>query len=118
MVMLDRGVFRSLQELEEAIHRFLDHCKANSRPFTWTKDANKMIAAIKTTAPSVRLDPLASSAWVLKGSNGSYGRTTLINCCTSTSKGTMVSARGASGSAINISIRRTRFLPNGNSLIS
>ena len=44
---LQRGVFRSLQELKHAIHRFLDHHNANPMPFTWTKDPNKIIAAVK-----------------------------------------------------------------------
>jgi hypothetical protein len=35
---LKRGVFRSLQELKDAIHRFLDDTNANPKPFTWTKD--------------------------------------------------------------------------------
>ena len=42
---LKRGVFRSLQELKDAIHRFLDHTNANPKPFT--KDPNKIIAAVK-----------------------------------------------------------------------
>jgi RNA polymerase sigma factor (sigma-70 family) len=42
-----RGVFRSVQELKDAIHRFLDETNANPKPFTWTKDPNKIIAAIK-----------------------------------------------------------------------
>ena len=44
---LKRGVFRSLQELKDAIHRFLDDTNANPKPFTWTKDPNKIIAAVK-----------------------------------------------------------------------
>jgi transposase len=44
---LKRGVFRSLQELKDAIHRFLDETNANPKPFTWTKDPNKIIAAVK-----------------------------------------------------------------------
>ena len=44
---LKRGVFRSLQELKDAIHRFLDHTNANPKPFTWTKDPNKIIAAVR-----------------------------------------------------------------------
>src|ERR1700730_16866071 len=42
-----RGVFRSLRELKDAIHRFLDHTNANPKPFTWTKDPNKIIAAVR-----------------------------------------------------------------------
>jgi len=44
---LKRGVFRSLQELKDAIHRFLDDINANPKPFTWTKDPDKIIAAVK-----------------------------------------------------------------------
>ena len=44
---LKRGVFRSRQELKDAIHRFLEHINGNPKPFTWTKDPNKIIAAVK-----------------------------------------------------------------------
>jgi transposase len=44
---LKRGVFRSLQELKDAIHRFLDDTNASPKPFTWTKDPNEIIAAVK-----------------------------------------------------------------------
>jgi len=44
---LKRGVFRSIEELKNAIHRFLDDYNANPKPFTWTKDPNKIIAAVK-----------------------------------------------------------------------
>ena len=44
---LKRGVFRSLLELKDAIHRFLKDTNANPKPFTWTKDPNKIIAAVK-----------------------------------------------------------------------
>jgi transposase len=44
---LKRGVFRSLQDLKHAIHRFLNDINANPKPFTWTKDPKKIIAAVK-----------------------------------------------------------------------
>ena len=44
---LKRGVFRSLGELKNAIHRFLDDTNADPKPFTWTKAPNKIIAAVK-----------------------------------------------------------------------
>jgi transposase len=44
---LKRGVFRSLQELKNAIHRFLDDHNADPKPFIWTKDPDKIIAAVK-----------------------------------------------------------------------
>ena len=44
---IKRGVFRSLQDLKDAIHRFLDDTNANPNPFTWTKDPSKIIAAVR-----------------------------------------------------------------------
>jgi transposase len=44
---LKRGVFRSLQELKDAIHRFLDETNTHPKPFMWTKDPNRIIAAVK-----------------------------------------------------------------------
>ncbi|WIM11127.1 IS630 family transposase [Enhydrobacter sp.] len=44
---LKRGVFRSLRELKDAIHCFLRLHNADPRPFIWTKDPNKIIAAVK-----------------------------------------------------------------------
>jgi len=44
---LKRGVFRSVDELKAAIHRFLAQTNAKPKPFTWTKDPNKIIAAVK-----------------------------------------------------------------------
>jgi hypothetical protein len=40
-------VFRSLEELKDDIHRFLGDTKTNPKPFTLTKDPNKIIAAVK-----------------------------------------------------------------------
>jgi transposase len=44
---LKRGVFRSLDELKAAIHHFLADNNATAKPFTWKKDPNKIIAAVK-----------------------------------------------------------------------
>src|SRR6266550_2936886 len=44
---LKRGVFRSLKELTDAIHSFIADTNANPRPFIWTKDPGKIIAAVK-----------------------------------------------------------------------
>jgi transposase len=44
---LKRGVFRSPQQLKDAIHAFLEHTNTNPNPFTWTKDPNQIIAAVK-----------------------------------------------------------------------
>ena len=44
---LRRGVFRSVQELKDAIHGFIAETNANPRPFIWTKDPEKIIAAVR-----------------------------------------------------------------------
>src|SRR5262249_27021716 len=55
---LKRGVFRSLVELQAAINRFIAETNHEPKPFVWTADPDKIIAAIESRAPSVRLDPL------------------------------------------------------------
>jgi transposase len=44
---LKRGVFRSVADLQAAINRFLDHHNAHSKPFEWTADPDKIIAAVR-----------------------------------------------------------------------
>lgn len=44
---LKRGVFRSLVELQAAINRFLAETNDNPKPFVWTADPDKIIAAVK-----------------------------------------------------------------------
>jgi transposase len=44
---LQRGVFCSIGELQVAIKRFLAETNADPRPFRWTKDPAKIIAAVK-----------------------------------------------------------------------
>ena len=44
---LKRGVFRSLKEFTDAIHSFIADTNANPKPFIWTKDPGKIIAAVK-----------------------------------------------------------------------
>src|SRR6516225_5229457 len=44
---LKRGVFRSVQELRTAINRFLDETNNHPKPFTWTADPAKIVAAVK-----------------------------------------------------------------------
>jgi transposase len=41
------GAFRSIIELQSAIKRFLAEANENPRPFVWTKDPEKIIAAVK-----------------------------------------------------------------------
>ena len=44
---LKRGVFKSVVDLQVAIHRYLDEHNQHPKPFTWTKDPEKIIAAVK-----------------------------------------------------------------------
>jgi transposase len=43
---LKRGVFRSLGDLQAAINRFLIEYNDQPKPFTWTPDPDKIIAAV------------------------------------------------------------------------
>jgi transposase len=44
---LKRGVFRSIADLQAAINRLLEEHNQQSRPFTWTADPDKIIAAVR-----------------------------------------------------------------------
>ena len=44
---LRRGVFRSIVELQTAINRFLRETNDDPKPFAWTADPDKIIAAVK-----------------------------------------------------------------------
>jgi len=44
---LKRGVFYSLVSLQAAINRFVAQTNADPRPFCWTKDPDKIIAAVR-----------------------------------------------------------------------
>jgi transposase len=44
---LKRGVFRSVADLQAAINRFLEEHNQQSKPFNWTADPDKIIAAVK-----------------------------------------------------------------------
>ena len=44
---LKRGVFRSVVELQAAINRFVAETNHEPKPFVWTADPDKIIAAVK-----------------------------------------------------------------------
>ncbi len=44
---LKRGVFHSIADLQAAINRFLTETNDDPKPFTWTADPDKIIAAVK-----------------------------------------------------------------------
>ncbi len=48
-----RGVFRSIADLQAAIHRYLAENNDDPKPFRWTKSADAILAKLKLAAPSV-----------------------------------------------------------------
>jgi transposase len=44
---LKRGVFRSVTDLQAAINRFVAETNNDPKPFTWTANPNKIIAAVR-----------------------------------------------------------------------
>src|SRR5919112_528055 len=44
---LRRGVFRSIVDLQAAIHRYIAEHNAKPKPFVWTADPDRVLAAIK-----------------------------------------------------------------------
>jgi hypothetical protein len=44
---LKRGVFRSVTDLQATINRFLDQHNQQAKPFVWTADPDKIIAAVR-----------------------------------------------------------------------
>jgi hypothetical protein len=43
---LRRGVFRSIVDLQAAIHRYIAEHNAEPKPFVWTADPERILAAI------------------------------------------------------------------------
>lgn len=43
----NRGVFRSIVDLQAAINRFLREANDDPKPFNWTADPDKIIAAVR-----------------------------------------------------------------------
>jgi hypothetical protein len=56
---LTLSVFRSVADLQAAINRFLEEHNQHSRPFTWTADPDKIIAAARRGHQVLDFDPLA-----------------------------------------------------------
>ncbi|MEM9764491.1 MAG: IS630 family transposase [Pseudomonadota bacterium] len=44
---LQRGVFHSVVDLQAAINRFVEEANQNPKPFVWTADPNRVLAAVK-----------------------------------------------------------------------
>jgi transposase len=44
---LKRGVFRSVADLQAAINRIVEQTNSDPKPFVWTADAKRVLAAVK-----------------------------------------------------------------------
>ena len=44
---LQRGIFHSVTDLKDAINRFLAETNSDPRPFVWTADPKRVLAAVK-----------------------------------------------------------------------
>ncbi len=51
---LKRGVFHSVVDLQAAINRFIDEHNKEPKPFVWTADPNKIIAAVNRGHQTLR----------------------------------------------------------------
>jgi transposase len=54
---LKRGVFRSVADLQATINRFVEETNSDPKPFVWTADVKRVLAAVKRER-KVRVDPL------------------------------------------------------------
>ncbi len=64
---LQRGVFRSVVELQTAINRFIAETNPAPKPFVWPADPKRVLAAVrrgKQALERARVSPLASTALV------------------------------------------------------
>ncbi len=76
---LKRGVFRSVADLQAAINRFIDETNDNPKPFVWTADPNRIIAAVKRGHQALELDPLAQHVACLPAPSSDPGRRPLTD---------------------------------------
>jgi hypothetical protein len=60
---LKRGVFRSVADLQAAINRFLEDHNAQSKPFQWVADPDKIIAAVRRGHQA--LDSIHWRTWLI-----------------------------------------------------
>lgn len=62
------GVFRSIIDLQATINHFIDGANHDPKPYVWTADPDKIIAAVNPGASKVRVNPLASLGAHFSGS--------------------------------------------------
>ena len=58
---LKRGVFRSVIDLQVAINRFVAETNLNPKPFVWTADPKRVLAAVKRGKQTLKSDPTSSN---------------------------------------------------------
>jgi hypothetical protein len=74
---LQRGVFRSVADLKAAIARFLTETNADPKPFVWTADPKRVLAAVKRgkqALESVTLGVTGAGAALGPGEASGYER--------------------------------------------
>jgi transposase len=59
---LKRGVFRSVVDLQVAINRFVAETNADPKPFVWTADPKRVLAAVKRGKQALEFAPLGESS--------------------------------------------------------
>ena len=52
---LKRGVFRSVVDLQAAINHFVAETNADPKPFVWTADPKRVLAAVKRGKQALKL---------------------------------------------------------------
>src|SRR5829696_5280807 len=55
---LRRGVFRSIVDLQAAIHRYIAAHNTEPKPFAWTADPDRVLATHQARETSVGVSPL------------------------------------------------------------
>ena len=51
------GVFRSVEQLEQAIGDYIDHHNANPKTFVWTKKAHDILAKVRRARAALNKFP-------------------------------------------------------------
>jgi hypothetical protein len=54
-------VSTSVPDLERAIYDYIEHSKADPKPFVWTKSANDIICKVNRGRAALEMPPLPSS---------------------------------------------------------
>jgi transposase len=57
-----RGIFKSVAELEAAIHDYIQHNNANPQPFVWTKSADDIILKVNRGRAALGKSPLVRTS--------------------------------------------------------